>query len=170
MHTILHTASSTRFTDLPVLTLAEPSAVLQTDSSNFSFSHYWAKQLGSLADVCFYFPNSQKAVQILSVSSKAHNAAGLALQRLHYSTCLRPWRQKAIMQNVDFIMPVCYVFLDVCIVLYKPWKHINQLSKDLTSNGFISLVIQGDVQLSGLHGQTKCGTRFCSHTFEPPTN
>lgn len=38
-----------------------------------------------LNDVCFHSPNSQEAVQILSVSSEARSRAGLALQRLHHS-------------------------------------------------------------------------------------
>lgn len=79
------------------------------------------KPLGSLDDVCFLSPNSRKAVEILSGGSKAQSGAGLALQRLHYSACLRPWRRNDIMQYVGGIMLTCYdlFFLPRCCIMKR---------------------------------------------------
>lgn len=120
--------------------------------SNFCFSLRWepTKQRGYLGDVCFYSPNSQKAVQILPVSSKAQNRAGLALQRLNYSACLRPWRQNAIMQNLGFIMLyVMTSFLPLHCVIKKMEIHRSsgQRLALVPFNRLIGFTIQRDIVL-----------------------
>lgn len=105
--------------------------------SNSSFSLPWqpkpTKQLGSLDDVFFHSPESQEAVQILSVSSKAQSRAGLALQRLHCNAFLRPWWQNNIMQNVGCIMLMCCDLFCPSAALWREWKYIDYLDRGLCS-------------------------------------
>ena len=121
------------------------------------------KRRGSPDDVCFRSPNSQEAVRILSVSSKARSRAGLALQRLRCSSCFGPWRQNDIMQNVGCVICSCVMTFFFASVLH--YEGNENISIILTGGGGGARARKNNRGALSLSAQTNWTGFACTVSF-----